>query len=102
MTIENLEKEGYKMDLFLTIMEGDLMRTLDKRKELLDKKNIDYFFICTWDEWTNYLISKEMISPALAECFYKFVENPLCFDEEKLNKYKKDLEDGNIWIGKKN
>ncbi len=102
VTIENLKKEGFNISLFLTIMEGDLMRSFEKRSHFLKENQIIYFSICTWDEWTNYLLSKRKISKKLADYFYKFVENPLSFNEKILEDYKKDLEAGEIWIGKKN
>lgn len=101
-TIKNLEKEGYKINIFLSIMEGDLMNSLEKRKKHLKEKEIDYFFICTWKEWVDYILSKEQMSKKMAKYFYQFIENPLSFDENKLNQYKKDLNEDKIWIGKKN
>ena len=34
ITIKNLENEGYKISLFLSIMEGDLMNSLKKKRKL--------------------------------------------------------------------
>lgn len=101
ITIENLEKEGYAIDLFLSIMDGDIMNSLEQRKKELEEKGIRYFFVCTWREWVEYLVAKGKMSEKLAEYSYAFIENPLSFDEEKLGRYKKDLSEGAIWIGKK-
>ncbi|GEM_PF-6432649 len=101
VTIENLKKEGYQIHLFLSIMEGDLMGSLEKRYKDLEEKEIDYFFICTWKDWVDYILLKGQLSEKMAEYFYQFIENPLSFDDAKLNQYEKDLRDGKIWIGKK-
>jgi orotate phosphoribosyltransferase len=101
ITIENLEKEGYAITLFLSIMDGDIMNSLEERKKYFKEKGVQYFFICTWKEWVDYLVAKGKISKKVAEYSYEFIENPLSFDEEKLGRYEKDLKEGAIWIGEK-
>lgn len=96
LTIENLEREKYNIDLFLTIMEGNLMDSLKDRKEYLENKGIKYFFVCTMKEWVDYVFSKGELSQKLKEYFYKFIENPLSFDDNSLEQYKDDLKKGEI------
>ena len=97
-TEENLKKEGYNISIFIYIMEGNIMDSAFGRIKKFEKKGIKTFYLCTWKEWVEYLLKKGRISESLARYCFQFIKNPLSFDEEKLNEYKQDLENGRVWI----
>ena len=98
--LENLKKEGYNnTGLFLYVVEGDVMKTANKRIEELKNQGITCRYIITWKEWVDYMLKNNQISEKLAKYCYEFIENPLSFaNDEKLASYNKDKEKGLLWI----
>ena len=100
--INGLKKEGKAISSFIYLMEGDIRGSGHNRSVELTQQNIVCKYIATWREWINYMLKNRRISKVLAQYCFEFIDDPLSFDEDKLDKYKRDEIDGKLWIGNNN